>query len=66
MLLAIVDGVFQSTFRTEYSFIHVYSEDFTKNGKQFPSSKQEIFEYVWSIPGIIKADITYAPFCSTL
>jgi len=61
MLLATVTGSFKSTFSTETTTIHIYDNDFTKYGKVVPSSKQEIYEYVWSIPGVVSADINYAP-----
>jgi hypothetical protein len=64
MLLAIVFGTFRSAFSTETTTIHIYSNDFTKYSKAVPSSKQEIYEYVWGIPGIVSADINYSPSLS--
>lgn len=61
MLLATVFGTFRSAFSTETTTIHIYSDDFTNRGKVVPSSKQEIYEYVWGIPGITNADINYSP-----
>ncbi len=60
MLLATVSGTFRSAFSTETTTIHIYDNDFTKYGKVVPSSKQEIYEYVWGIPGIVEADINYS------
>jgi hypothetical protein len=65
MLLATVFGTFQSAFRTENTTIHIYDNDFIKYGKVVPTSKQEIYEYVWSIPGVVNADINYAPSLSS-
>lgn len=64
MLLATVKGTFKSAFSTETTTIHIYDNDFTKYGKVVPSSKQEIYEYVWGIPGIVNASINYAPSLS--
>jgi hypothetical protein len=64
MLLATVKGTFKSAFTTETTTIHIYDNDFTKYSKSVPASKQEIFEYVWGIPGIISADINYSPSLS--
>lgn len=61
MLLATITGTFKSAFSQETTTIHIYSDDFTKYSKVVPSSKQEIYEYVWSIPGIVEADINYSP-----
>ena len=61
MLLATVSGTFRSAFSTETTTIHIYDNDFTKYGKVVPSSKQEIYEYVWGIPGVVEADINYSP-----
>jgi len=64
MLLATVRGTFESVFTTENTTIHIYSNDFTKYGKVVPTTKQVVYDYVWGIPGIIKADINYAPSLS--
>ena len=61
MLLATVKGTFVSTFTKETTTIHIYSEDFTKYGRSVPQTKQDIYNYVWGIPGIVEADINYSP-----
>ena len=61
MLLATVKGTFVSTFTKETTTIHIYSEDFVKYGRDVPKTAQDIFKYVWSIPGIVEADINYSP-----
>jgi len=64
MLLATITGTFKSAFSTETTTIHIYAKDFSMYNRPVPSTKQEIYEYVWSIPGVISADINYAPFLS--
>jgi len=64
MLLATVKGTFKSAFRTETTTIHIYDNDFTKYGKVAPTTKQGVYDYVWSIPGVVKADINYGPSLS--
>jgi thymidylate synthase len=61
ILLATVTGTFKSSFTTETTTIHIYDNDFTKYGKLTPTTQQELYEYVWGIPGIIKAEINYSP-----
>lgn len=61
MLLATVKGTFVSIFTKETTTIHIYSEDFIKYGRSVPQTKQDIFNYVWGIPGIVEADINYSP-----
>lgn len=60
-LLATVTGTFKSSFREETTTIHIYTNDFIKYGKEVPTTKSQVYEYVWGIPGITKADISYSP-----
>jgi len=61
MLLATVKGTFVSTFTKETTTIRIYSEDFVRDGIAVPNTAQDIFKYVWGIPGIVEADISYSP-----
>ncbi len=61
ILLATVTGTFKSSFTTETTTIHIYENDFTKYGKSVPTTQQELYEYVWGIPGITQAEINYSP-----
>ena len=61
MLLATVKGTFVSTFTKETTTIHIHSEDFIKCVRSVSQTKQDIFNYVCGIPGIVEADINYSP-----
>lgn len=61
MLLATVKGTFKDSFKVESTTIHIYENDFSKYGKEIPTTKQEIFLYVWGIPGVLEAEIYYSP-----